>query len=312
MMSGGGWHSGVVTDFAAETRRWVEAATGVGVVAAEPLVGGVSSVIHRCRLTDGRDVVARHIDDAAWLAREPYLVAAEATALTLARRAGLPVPQLLAADEATGRLLMSFLPGRPLLDEARLASSVGRMAALAASVAAVELPPQHDLPAWRPWRPVRLASPTWGSHQLWARAIAAYEARPPAGPHGGSPHRAALLHRDLHPLNLLWTDGRLSGVVDWVNACVGHPHAELYHARFNLAVLGGLARADEFLAEYLRRTAADDSGPYDPRWDVETPVSLLDAPPDGSSWRALGRSDLTDARILSAIETFVAATLADL
>ena len=56
---------------------------------------------------------------------------------------------------------------------------------------------------------------------LWQTGIAAFRAQD--APISRDPH---LLHRDFHPLNVLWGAADVSGVVDWVNACVGHAHAE--------------------------------------------------------------------------------------
>lgn len=310
-----------MADRHSDTERWIEDVTGCRVVSSAALVGGVSSSVHRCRLSDGRDVVVRHIDDAAWLAREPHLIPAEASALRLAAADGLPVPAHLASDRSKGRLLMSLLPGRPRIDIDHLVGTVDRFGELAAGIADVDLGtdgqtgsighPRFDLPSWRPWAPAKLSPPSWGSHPLWERAIAAYQARPPTGSVTRS-GIGVLLHRDLHPLNLLWQGDHLAGVVDWVNACVGHPHAEISHARLNLAILGGRELADEFLVRYLGHAAVDPAGPYDPRWDLETPMSFLAWPPDGSAWRALGRTDLTDERVWSAVEMFVAVALDEL
>lgn len=290
-----------------ETKRWVEEATNRRVVASAALVGGVSSTVHRCSLDDGREVVVRHIDDQAWLDREPYVISAEATALGLTAASGLPVPEHLASDPAAGRLVMSLLPGVPAIDVGHLEATLDRFAALAASISSVELTAGHGLPAWRPWRPPVLQAPSWGSQQLWHRAIAAYESRPAPT---GSADNAVLVHRDLHPLNVLWHGRQLTGVVDWVNACTGHPHAEVYHARFNLTVLGDVELADAFLDRYLAVT--DRTEPYDPRWDLETPISFLGSRPRGTAWRALGRDDLTDEKIWSSVERFVSACLARL
>ena len=47
------------------------------------------------------------------------------------------------------------------------------------------------------------------------------------------------LHRDFHPGNLLWTDERITGVVDWVSACAGPPEEDIGHCRANLAIRHG-------------------------------------------------------------------------
>lgn len=33
--------------------------------------------------------------------------------------------------------------------------------------------------------------------------------------------KPCFIHRDYHPTNILWVDDKVSGVVDWVNACRG-------------------------------------------------------------------------------------------
>jgi aminoglycoside phosphotransferase (APT) family kinase protein len=44
---------------------------------------------------------------------------------------------------------------------------------------------------------------------------------------GGAPHPAALLHLDYHPLNVMTDGARVTGVLDWPNARVGDPRADL-------------------------------------------------------------------------------------
>ncbi|WP_081412680.1 phosphotransferase [Fictibacillus gelatini] len=37
--------------------------------------------------------------------------------------------------------------------------------------------------------------------------------------------RNGFIHRDYHPCNVLWEDGRLTGVVDWVNDALALPES---------------------------------------------------------------------------------------
>jgi hypothetical protein len=90
----------------------------------------------------------------------------------------------------------------------------------------------------------------------------------------------------------LWKDGQVSGVVDWVNACVGPVEIDIGHCRVNLALLFGVESADQFLEAY--QTLASGSFNYDPYWDV---VSICDfflpGPPEVySGWKAFGIHDL--------------------
>jgi aminoglycoside phosphotransferase (APT) family kinase protein len=143
--------------------------------------------------------------------------------------------------------------------------------------------------------------PGWGNENVWHEAIDRYRlATQP------EPDRSVLLHRDFHPLNLLWEDGAIVGVVDWVNACTGHPHAELGHCRWNLTALAGLEAADQFLAHYLRATG---SGPYDYWWDLTAALGFLDWPVAVQAWQAVGRTDITDATIARVTNAFLRAAL---
>lgn len=291
-----------VSALAPHVARWIESVTGVGVEAAERLIGGMSSDVHRCRCSDGSTFVIRHITNTEWLAREPDLVAHEATALDVLAGSAVPAPRHIASDPDRGLLLMSFLPGRIRSRADELRGRSQSIARAAATIAEVELPASSGLESWRSWAPDELVPPAWGDERLWAEAIEVYRSQP-------TPVAAApvLLHRDLHPLNLLWIDDEIVGVVDWVNACVGHPHAELGHCRWNLTVLAGQEVADSFLGHYLIDRPGEA---YDPWWDLSSLMSLLGGPMDVSGVQAVGRRDLTVDIVVVATELFVRSALA--
>ena len=270
-------------------------------VGAEPLLGGMSSAVFRCRLQEGAPVVVRHITDRGWIEREPHLIRNEASALMLLASSRLRTPRLVATD-ADDLLIMSNVPGRVVVESRDLRSLVDEMASIAAEIAAVDLTVGHQLAAWRPWVPLELAPPPGGDRRLWLDAFDAWETGrlPPID-------EPVLLHRDFHPLNLLQDDDGTLAVVDWVNACVGHPHAELGHCRWNLSVLVGQRAADAFLASYLSLRSTPT--PYDRSWDLATVLGLLPGPFGTSAWHSVGRSDLTDATVISATEQFLADTL---
>ncbi len=299
-------------------------------VSSQRLVGGMSSLILRCDLADDRSVVVRQIEDEEWLKREPTLIAQEATALRLLEQGPLRAPRLIASDIDAGRLIMSFLPGAMYTTVAQLSApgQAESMAATAAAIAATPLPENHPLPAFRPWIPDDPQPPSWGDHGLWSAAIDFYHARVAeleinrlgwildcAQP--------VLLHRDLHPLNMLWSGSHTSmpAVVDWLNACVGHPHAELGHCRWNLTVLAGIESADRFLQHYLQLASAPptptydsqtyDSQTYDSLWDVVAvlDVGSSDGVLEGVGWQAVGREDLTGPIIAAASDAILRAAL---
>jgi aminoglycoside phosphotransferase (APT) family kinase protein len=69
---------------------------------------------------------------------------------------------------------------------------------------------------------------------------------------------------------VLWTNGRVSGVVDWPNASIGDPSADVGHCRMNLAGTLGLEAADRF----LELTGIDDYHPY---WDIAAALGGFDS-----------------------------------
>jgi aminoglycoside phosphotransferase (APT) family kinase protein len=128
------------------------------------------------------------------------------------------------------------------------------------------------LPEYRPYNDLRdPAAPRHATTpELWRQAYEVVAQGPTAAP-------ARLIHRDYHPGNTLWSDGRLTGVVDWSYASRGPVSADLGHMRWNLAVDYGQRAADDFLAAYL---ALRGDFTHDPYWDLRAVVDLLPESPD--------------------------------
>ena len=73
--------------------------------------------------------------------------------------------------------------------------------------------------------------------------------------------------------NLLWRDGHLAGLLDWEDACLGDPMAELaaarcdLHSRFSVGAADALAEAYAALAPVDRSRLA--------WWDLYMPTAQL-------------------------------------
>jgi aminoglycoside phosphotransferase (APT) family kinase protein len=143
-------------------------------------------------------------------------LARECAAMDAARAGGVPVPAVVARGEWDDRpvLVMDWCPGRMMLDDVRRrpwrAFAWGRrLGRVQASIHAAAVP-DGEPAIERDW----LAWIGTDDAALDRRLAEVREGR-------------ALLHLDLHPMNVLIDGDRISGVLDWANAAVGDPRADL-------------------------------------------------------------------------------------
>ncbi len=239
-------------------------------VRARRLTGGVSTSSHLLVLRSGREVVLRRHSPRT-LEEEPGIVAGEAAALAHVSGHGLPTPDVLAVDadgSATGArpaMVMGRLPGRIELAPRDPNSWLQQLAHALARV--------HSLPpvvAGVPAEPLWFAShelPPWTAHpERWAEAIAIVAAEPPPS----TP--SVFTHGDFQHFNLLWSRGRLTGIVDWNAPSARPPDADIGHCRLNLVILYGTEVADDFLRRYERESGGRA---VDPWWDLRETVVFL-------------------------------------
>jgi Phosphotransferase enzyme family len=119
------------------------------------------------------------------------------------------------------------------------------------------------------------------------------------------------VHRDYHPSNVLWLNGRVSGIVDWVNGCRGPAGIDVAWCRHNLANLQGVSVADEFLTAYIDEAGSEFK--YDPYWDLMSVVELLPGPPSMyEGWRASGVPNISTAVMRERVDEYVASVVARL
>jgi len=265
----------------ADTLRWAARSVGPGaqVRNVRRLVGSTTSTLLALDILGGTaplPCVLRLYDNAAWLADEPDAPRREAAALERVAQVGLPAPVLLALDPEgaeTGGvpcLLMTRLPGEVVLAPGSLNRWLHGLAEA--------LLPLHQLPAdnfpwgYQPYADLtRLTPPAWSRvPALWAQAIALAQKPPPPAP-------LCFIHRDYHPNNVLWQNGRVSGIVDWPSACVGDAGVDVAWCRKNLMYLHGIEAADTFLQAC--EAAAGPLFGFQPYWDVMVLLEELPGPP---------------------------------
>lgn len=79
-------------------------------------------------------------------------------------------------------------------------------------------------------------------------------------------NRSVLLHGDFWPGNVLWNDGRLVAVIDWEDAAIGDPLADLGNSRLEILWAFGIATMQRFTAWYLAMSTIDAA--HLPYWDL--------------------------------------------
>jgi aminoglycoside phosphotransferase (APT) family kinase protein len=262
----------------ADALAWAVAALGprARLRSVRALAGGTSSAVHGLAIeeADGRlaRVVLRRFVRVEWLAEEPDVAAREARALELLEASSTPAPRLLAVDPSGAEagepaVLMTRLAGHVDWEPRHREPYLRRMAELLPLIHATPLPAAHGLPDYETYG-VRLErAPRWAARpRVWLRALELVAGPAPAG-------ERSFIHRDYHPGNVLWTASRVSGVVDWVNASLGSPDADVGHCRLNLAIAFDAQTADQF--SRLHRSASGRRIQYDPYWDIAAAVGGL-------------------------------------
>ena len=75
-----------------------------------------------------------------------------------------------------------------------------------------------------------------------------------------------LLHGDFWPGNILWRDGQLVAVIDWEDAAIGDPLADLANSRLEILWAFGIDAMHSFTRQYRSMTSLDFTDlPY---WDL--------------------------------------------
>ncbi|MDQ1438558.1 MAG: hypothetical protein QOK43_2187 [Acidimicrobiaceae bacterium] len=253
------------------TLRWVESVLGGRVGGVRMLTGGWSSAVHALRLESGdavrRVVLRRYVTVATAVGRRA--VEHEANALALIRGVGVPTPELLAFDASASHadvpaLVMSRVKG---VHRVCPRTPTGSLDELAAALVRFQetAPTGADLPPFQPYPPRSWEPPGWLTDRgAWAEAVAVFDAPPP------SPD-AALLHRDFHTANVLWTGAHVSGIVDWQAACVGPLSVDASWCSLQL-----LARCGPEEATFFRGSWVRQSGRRFDRWvDIVLLIDLL-------------------------------------
>ncbi len=220
---------------------------------------------------------------------------------------GLPVPTPRLLDRSGACLVLDYIEGAPDYAPAEPGDVVRRLAAQlaeihCADIAGLEFLPRQQLDLAQRFgaRPSAVDDP---SSRIWAILESVWPLR--------AANRPVLLHGDFWPGNVLWRDGRLVAVIDWEDATLGDPLADLAICRLDVAMIHGADVMESFTRHYCAASRVDVATlPY---WDL---CAALRAPTDMAEWAGdwpeLGRGDITAQTMRDGHRRFVAQALAKL
>lgn len=255
----------------ADALAWGADVLGAAITEAVELSGGLTSTMLMLTDASGKRTVLRLMTNEPWRTHGSELTRRERAAQRELASTPVPAPTSIALD-AEGSVagaaahLMSRVPGSP----------TGEVDGASAAAMAEMLATIHDLHPGEPFRTyqswaweAKWSVPAWTLHpEAWRRAFDVLAEEPPS-------YVPTFLHRDYSHRNLLWSGGRISGVVDWVETSTGPAWLDAGHAATNLALAFGPEPARAFLGEYAALTAER----LDRYWLIMDAVGFL--PPPG-------------------------------
>jgi aminoglycoside phosphotransferase (APT) family kinase protein len=238
------------------------------------LTGGVSAQVTALEIErpDGQTqkmIVRRHgeVD----LGRNPHVAADEFRLLQLLQIGGLAAPRPYHLDQSgeifsTPYVVIEYIEGKPEFAPANLADLIFQLATHLSRIHSVDcshldfsfLPQQENKYAKKlRERPAKVDEALDEGHM---RDV--LEAAWPLPQHNTS----GLLHGDFWPGNILWRDGQLVAVIDWEDAALGDPLADLASSRLEILWAFGIDAMHSFTRHYLSMTTINLTNlPY---WDL--------------------------------------------
>jgi aminoglycoside phosphotransferase (APT) family kinase protein len=95
---------------------------------------------------------------------------------------------------------------------------------------------------------------------------------------------SVLLHGDFWPGNILWRNGQLMAIIDWEDAALGDPLADVANSRLEILWAFGSDAMQYFTRQYRSRTAIDFT--YLPYWDLCAALRPISQAAQWAEWVA--------------------------
>jgi len=236
-------------------------APGARLLHVRRLRGGLSADVHAVELQflsgERRKYVVRRHRPAGRHAL-PADTERESLLLSLLWSAGMPVPEPILADAGGAYfgvpMLVTAYAGRPLVQPRQPQPWLRQLAEALCSIHTIN-PERHDLSFLH----TKLAA---GMGEELARGLPPRLRGMPLAEevHGVLTRRLGsiswpaptLVHDDYWPGNTVWVSNKLTAVVDWTDAQVSDPRADVSQCRIDLTAMHSEAYADSFLDAYQR------------------------------------------------------------
>jgi len=280
------------------------------------LAGGISARMTALEIErpDGQaaSMIVRQPGEGS-LKQNPHAAQDEFKLLQLTRSLGLATPEPYYLDQSgtifpTPYLVIEYVEGQPEFAPARPADFIRQLATQLAKIHSADCsnldvsflpryPGECAESSARPPAPVDILFDV-------ARIRAAFAAGPPAQRNAPS-----LLHGDFWPGNILWRDGQLVAMVDWEDAALGDPLADLAISRLDVLCIFGVDALDAFTDHYTSKVAIDYADlPY---WDLCAALRLVRmADANFADWATFfppfGRPDIAEQTLTAHYQYFVA------
>ena len=267
------------------------------------LKGGVSAAVTAFELEragGGRQRLIARRHGAADLNRNQRIAADEFRLLQLLRSAGVaaPTPRYLDSSGeifSTPSLVVDYIEGDAV--DAELQEAVPQLADKLAEIHRIDLSsvdlsflPERELGAV----PVPRSEESADLRRIRDMLQAA----------GALPrrNRSVLLHGDFWAGNTLWNDGRLVAVIDWEDAALGDPLADVANARLEILWASGIEAMEEFTRRYAAPMTTVDFADL-PYWDLWADLRLT------GHMAAWGVGEATENAMRTGHDVFVAQAL---
>jgi aminoglycoside phosphotransferase (APT) family kinase protein len=258
-----------------------QVAPGSRLLDAGSLEGGISTGMFLLKVETRAGVVRQfvmRVPGETALRQNPDAAQHEYRLLEMLSSQGLAVPQPFALDGSHRFLpytyfILDYIPGQLDFAPYDLPRSIQQMAATLVKIHTIQ---PHGLqldflPALEGILSAEIGiRPAKSNHVLQEdRVRAALESAWP----NLRRNPVALLHGDYWPGNILWRSGKLVGVIDWEDAALGDPLADLAIARLDLLWIYGLEAMTEFTRYYQSNIILDFSEL--PFWDLYAALRFI-------------------------------------